>query len=291
MQQFSLGALDLSPVYPGKTAQDAVWETLELAPRVEEFGYSRYWLAEHHGPRIAHSSPELLLPVVAGLTQRMRIGTAGVLLLFYSPLKVAKNFRLLHSIYPDRVDLGLARGMLNPETTTLLRDGATDPVDYQTKVSDLVGYLRGNSKIVVNPHNAFPPEVWMLGSNTTSLELAANHGTAFCFAGFLNKSQDLPELMARYRADFKPSIEMRAPKCAIALAGVCAATDAAAQALLPADIPYQVHPTMVGSQDTCRRQLEKLRCETEVTEFIFLDMCRAFEDRVDSYRRLAEAVL
>src|SRR5579859_4681025 len=107
---FQLGALDLCRLYDGHKPSDTVWETIELAQLLESYGYGRYWLAEHHTADVAHSSPEILTPIVAGLTRRIIVGPAGVLLRFHSPLKVAKDFRLLHTLYPGRVDLGLARG-------------------------------------------------------------------------------------------------------------------------------------------------------------------------------------
>ena len=98
--EFSLGALDLCKLFPGQTHHAVIWESIELAPRLEQSGYGRYWLAEHHGSDVAHGSPELLAPVLAGVTSKMRIGVAGVLLRLYSPYKVAQDFRLLHTIFP-----------------------------------------------------------------------------------------------------------------------------------------------------------------------------------------------
>src|SRR5712671_3615743 len=102
MSQFTLGALDLSPVPAGASPAAAIQTTLQTAPLLEGFGYSRYWMAEHHGAFVSHSSPELLVPVIAGLTKKMRVGVAGILLRLHSPLKVAKNFRLLEAVYPGR---------------------------------------------------------------------------------------------------------------------------------------------------------------------------------------------
>jgi Luciferase-like monooxygenase len=129
----TLGALDLSPVFRGMKPVDAIAMTLEIAPMHEAFGYSRYWLAEHHGPKVAHSSPELLVSIIAARTQRMHIGTAGILLRLHSPLKVAKKNRLLHSIFPDRIDLGIARGGTAPEQEILLRSGAGEEVSLRVR--------------------------------------------------------------------------------------------------------------------------------------------------------------
>src|SRR5258708_36849879 len=123
LPQFPLGALDLSPVLPGGTPVDAIHTTLQTAPVLEGFGYSRYWLAGHHGPFVSHSSPELLVPVLAGLTKKKRVGVAGILLRLHSPVKVAKNLRLLPGLYPRRGDLGIARATPKPEPAVLLCAG------------------------------------------------------------------------------------------------------------------------------------------------------------------------
>ncbi len=287
---FTVGALDLSPVFRGTKPSEALWATLELAPLVESFGYSRYWLAEHHGSGVAHSSPELLVPVISGLTERIRVGTAGVLLRRYSPLKVAENFRLLHALYPGRIDLGIARGGNSGNTEQAsIRDSVAS--DFEAKVSELLRYLRDKSQDIASPLGVWPPEIWMLGSNITSMYIAARYGTAFCFAQFLARQElDPASVIATYRANFKPSLDISEPKCSIAFAGICAATDAEARALVPLNPPYTVFPTIVGGPAKFVLELQTLRARTGVTQFIFLDMCKAFEDRVNSYRLLASAL-
>src|SRR5947209_16350919 len=105
-----LGALDFSPVTRGMKPADAIWDTIDLSKDLDALGYSRFWIAEHHGSGVAHSCPEILIPVIAGITHRIRVGSAGILLRLYNPLKIAKTFRLLHAIYPRRIDLAIARG-------------------------------------------------------------------------------------------------------------------------------------------------------------------------------------
>lgn len=288
----TLGALDLSPVFRGMKPVDAIAMTLEIAPMLEAFGYSRYWLAEHHGPKVAHSSPELLVSIIAARTQRMHIGTAGILLRLHSPLKVAKNFRLLHSIFPDRIDLGIARGGTAPEQEILLRSGASEEVTFESKVSDLLAYLRETTEVVANPQGVRPPQIWMLGSNATSMHLATLHGTAFCFASFLaNRAIDPADVLKVYRAEFLPSADFPEPKGSIAFAGVCANTDARAEELAQQETPIGLFPTIVGSQKSCGHAVRELHLKTGITEFVFLDLCHRFEDKLESYRLLAEELL
>lgn len=289
---FTLGALDLSPVYPEMNPADAIAMTLEIPPLLEDMGYSRYWLAEHHGDKVAHSCPELLVPVIAERTRKMRVGTAGILLRLHSPLRVAKDFKLLHAVYPGRIDLGIARGTTSPEVTTLLRDGAQNEVNFESKVAELIGYLRENTEIAANPGGVSPPQIWMLGRNITSMNLAIQHGTAFCFAAFLvEPTVDLADSLNVYRTGFIPSAEFPQPVCSIAVAGVCAATDEKASEINQAENPISVYATVVGSPGTCGKAIRTLHEKTGVTEFIFLDLCRRMEDKVESYRLLAEELL
>jgi luciferase family oxidoreductase group 1 len=291
LPRFALGALDLSPVFPGTCATDALRATLALAPQLERFGYGRYWLAEHHKDWAAHSCPELLVAVLAERTTRMRVGTAGILLQLHNPLRVAKSFRLLQALYPERIDLGIARGRASSVVETLMNDGALKDRTFEQGMCDLIGYLRG-TQTIVNPQGVGPPEIWMLGRNTTSMELAARYGTAFSFALFLAEpGTDAALVLERYRATFQPSCELAEPKCSIAVAGVCARTDTEARALVDKGSPIGVIPTVVGSPKTCADEIRGLYARTGVAEFVFLDMCRELADRRDSYLLLAEALL
>src|SRR6267142_937930 len=281
MSQFTLGALDLSPVLPGGTPVDAIHTTLQSAPLLEGFGYSRYWLAEHHGPFVSHSSPELLVPVLAGLTKKMRVGVAGILLRLHSPLKVAKNFRLLEAVYPGRIDLGIARATTKPEQEVLLREGNRCEVDFEKKVGELVSFMRENSGEFANPQDVGSPPIWMLGSNTTSMRLASAHGTSFCYAAFLAPQGDPAGVIDAYRAEFRPSKDLPEPQYSIAVAGICASTDARALELLGDEYPVGAWPGVVGSPETCSRTIRTLHEDTGATEFVFLDMCLRAEDKVE----------
>ena len=285
---FQLGALDFCHLHDGTWPVQVLCETLDLAPRVESFGYSRYWLAEHHNPSIAHGSPEVLLPLVAASTSSMRVGTAGILLNYYSPYKVASVFRALSALFPQRIDLGLARGSSGePIRRAML--GEAPQGAYPDKVGDLLGYLRGKSEPVAHPAGTPPPEVWILGSQTTSLEIAAAHGTAFCLALFLHETEvDARALLDDYRARFQPSPELASPKWAVAVAGACAEREEEAQQHAQNRLPF-VTPTLVGTPEQCRERLEEMRRLYETDEIVFLDLCRAFDDRVRSYRLLAKA--
>jgi luciferase family oxidoreductase group 1 len=180
-----LGILDLGLGAAGQKGRDVLLGSFEHAVCAEGLGYSRYWLAEHHGEGAAHSCPEILAGLIAQVTSRIRVGTAGVLLTYYSPLKVAKDFRLLNALFPGRIDLGVGAGRVDDETARGLLGPPGAAPDYYEKVSELAGYLR-EPRVPVTPRGLGAPELWVLGSGgLRSARAAAGLGTAYSLALFL----------------------------------------------------------------------------------------------------------
>jgi luciferase family oxidoreductase group 1 len=285
-----LGVLDLCPAPPGQRAQAALFGSLELAACAEALGYGRYWLAEHHGPGTAHSSPELLVGLIAQLTGRMRVGTAGVLLSYYSPLKVAKDFRLLQALFPGRIDLGVGAGRVDEETARGLLGGEGRVPDYAEKVSDLVAYLRDERPPAVTPAGVGVPEVWVLGSGSPGgARTAARLGTAYSLGLFLAGSKDDPAPLDAYRSEFRPSRALPRPRCNLAVAGVCASTEEEARRLAALHRNSFLVPRVVGSPEQCRVHLRELAARYDVDEIIFLALGGGAEQRLLSYQLLARA--
>src|ERR1043166_791555 len=136
MSTIALGVLDFCFRATGQAAGGRPANTLSQATITDELGYSRYWVVEHHGPEVAHASPELLVPLILSQTRRLRAGPAGILLSYASPFKVADSFRTLEALFPGRVDLGVGRGRVDDVTAAALLDGATADQEYQRKVAD-----------------------------------------------------------------------------------------------------------------------------------------------------------
>lgn len=291
-----LGVLDFCEVPRGKTARDALFDTIELAGRVEALGYSRYWLAEHHTSTVAHACPEVLLAALAGTTEIIRVGTAGVLLRFYSPLKVAKTFRLLQALFPGRVDLGVGAGRVDDETACGLL-GESVPASsyrqvYAAKVGELLDHLHGR-KWPVAPLEVGVPEVWVLGSGSPeSALLAARHGAAYSLSLFLaeGRGKDALTAIQQYRTNFQPCGTLRHPRWNIAVDGVCAETAEEARWLCALQSNLSIVPSVVGTPESCRDQLHALMDRYETDEIIFLDLCPELEQRIRCYQLLAEAL-
>jgi luciferase family oxidoreductase group 1 len=237
-----IGVVDQSPVRTGGSGTDAVRETLELARRCEALGYSRYWLAEHHSTNsFAGAAPEVLLPMVAAATRQMRVGTGGVLLTHYSPFKVAEQFRMMETLFPGRVDLGVGRapgGDMRTVQALQYGRGALPIEAFPQQVEDLLGWL-GNTfdrsahpwgRVRTMPRGDSVPEVWLLGSGGDSGYIAAEHGTSFAFAQFISGLDAAPYIRA-YRERFRPSAGLAAPRASVAVSVICAETEDEARRL------------------------------------------------------------
>jgi luciferase family oxidoreductase group 1 len=233
-----ISVLDQSPISEGSTGADALRNTLDLARLADQLGFARYWVAEHHGtPMLACASPEVMIAAIGSLTHRIRIGSGGVMLPHYSPLKVAETFSILSALFPGRVDLGLGRAPGTDHVTAfaLQRDRRQPaPDDFPQQLGELLGYLENSlppahafARLAALPGRPHVPEVWLLGSSPQSALWAADNGLPYCFADFIN-----PEgatYAAMYRDRFTASEAAAAPKMMVAGWAICAETDEEAQ--------------------------------------------------------------
>ncbi len=228
-----LSVLDQSPIIHGHSPADAVRETIKLAKAAEQLGYHRYWLAEHHNMQgLADPCPEILLGAIGSVTSRIRVGTGGVLLPYYSPTKVAEIFRMHEALFPGRVDLGIGRApggdMLTAKAINPISFYASDAFPQQ--VVDLIGWLDDElpdehpfKRVRAMPAGAGAPEVWLLGSSDYSAALAAHLGLRFAFAHFIN-ARGGDEVSRGYRYTFRPSRRESAPHSMVCVFVICAQT-------------------------------------------------------------------
>ena len=265
--------MDQSPVSSGSTPAQALHYSIELARLADRLGYERYWMAEHHGMEIlACPAPEILMTRLAAETSRIRIGSGAVLLPHYSPLKVAEVFRMLHALYPDRIDLGIGRapGGTQLEARALRRErsapGVTD--DFPERLVELEAFLGQGfpadhpfHKIRVTPEMPGAPDVWLLGSSEWSASAAAQLGLRYAFAHFIDP-QSTRAAIEQYRAEFIPSKTVTEPRTILALGAICAETEAEAQrlalsprALLRRFRTFPRHPGLVPTPEEAELEL------------------------------------
>jgi len=236
---YRLSVLDQSPIVAGATASDAIRNTLDLARACDALGYDRYWMAEHHAsPALAGASPEVLIGPVALATERIRVGSGGIMLPHYSPFKVAETFALLSAMAPGRIDLGLGRAPGSDQRTALAlqRDRTRPmPMDFPEALDELTGYLDGTIPSDhafgrlkdTMPTGGGRPELWMLGSSPDSARWAAERGMPYCFADFINS--DGAALAQHYRRTFHPSAHLAEPHVMVATWAIAAPDTAEAE--------------------------------------------------------------
>lgn len=324
-----LSVLDQSPLLPGMGPQEALMQTTELAKWTDELGFHRFWVSEHHSTAsLAGSAPEILTSHLAAHTSHIRIGTGGVLLPHYSSYKIAEAFRVLETLHPGRIDLGVGRapgGM--PNVNLALNKGKLPSVeDYPAQVEELMAYLHGQDPygqgVYATPRGETAPNIWMLGSSGTSARLAADLGTSYSFAHFINGRGGI-RAMDRYKRYFSPSMQQGQPEGNVSVFVVCAETNEEAEylassldlALLKIEqggnnthfpesdeaihYPYTMaeldrvqenrNRMVVGTPDEVKTSLEKLAEEYGVDEVILNTIVSPFEKRLRSYELIAEA--
>ena len=235
-----LSVLDQAPVSEGTSGAQALRNVLDLAASADRLGYYRYWVAEHHGTMsLACASPEVLIGPIAAATSRLRVGSGGVMLPHYSPLKVAESFSMLSGLYPGRIDLGLGRapGSDGLTASALQRDRRHRPADdFPEQLTELLAYLWDEmpadhpfARLSALPGMPETPQPWMLGSSAQSGIWAAELGLPYMFADFIHAAGE--PVAARYRQDFVASGHQDAPRQGVALQVICAPTDEEARLL------------------------------------------------------------
>jgi luciferase family oxidoreductase group 1 len=328
----ALSVLDQSPVRQGVTPRDALLETIELARHVEALGYRRYWLAEHHAtPALAGSAPEIMIARIAAETSHIRVGSGGVMLSHYSSLKVAEQFRMLETLYPGRIDLGIGRAPGSDQLTAAALahgPGALGIEHFPNQIADLIGYFEHTipadhpfSRIRLTPDGETLPEIWILGSSDQSAIFAAYFGRAFSFAHFIT-DEGGPEIMAAYKAQFRPSSHLAVPQGSIGVFVICAESEERARylaasrdlsrlrqrqgILLPFPPPeealaypftdierrvveYHRRRQIIGTPDQVKAGLETLAASYGVDEIVVLTITHDYAARKRSYALLAEA--
>ncbi len=229
-----LSILDQSPISQGSTGGAALHNSVDLAQLVDQLGYYRYWVAEHHGtPMLASPSPEILIATIAAATPAIRVGSGGVMLPHYSPLKVAETFSMLSGLFPGRIDLAVGRAPGTDPLTmfALQRDRRqTSPDDFPAQLAELLAYVRDGlpaehrfARLAALPGLPARPDPWLLGSSPQSGIWAAEVGLPYAFADFITPNG--APIALRYREQFQPSGALSSPYVIVAAWALCADTD------------------------------------------------------------------
>ncbi|MCX7520917.1 LLM class flavin-dependent oxidoreductase [Microbacterium sp. STN6] len=226
MSRLPLNVLDLAGRAHGATNAEAVGGSIRLAQAAERLGYERFWVAEHHGmPAIASSAPAVLIAGIAAKTERIRVGSGGVMLPNHAPLVVAEQFGTLRALYGDRIDLGIGRAPgTDPVTAMALRrsEQGLGVEDFPQQLLDLFGFFHGMTEanplhtITAVPGLGDAPQIWLLGSSGYSAQVAAALGIPFAFAHHF-AGENTEAALALYRERFEPSEVLAKPHSMIAV--------------------------------------------------------------------------
>ena len=241
-----LSVLDQSIACAGREEGDALRDTVDLAVHCEALGYERFWVSEHHGlPTIVGTAPEILMAAIAARTQRIRIGSAGVMLPHYAALKVAEQFRVLQALAPGRIDLGVGRAPgADMKTAMQLNPNAAQAAeDFPQQILDLQAWLAGQRHRGVFAHprpahepsndtvklTSATPEIWVLGSSDYGAKLAAHLGVPYAFAYFFMDGQGVEQALGMYRQYYRPSARHPKPQATICVWALAADSEEEAQ--------------------------------------------------------------
>ena len=308
LQNIKLSMLDLVAVREGGTVADALQIAVRTAQQAEKLGFTRYWLAEHHNmPGIASSATAVLIGHIAGATQKIRVGSGGIMLPNHAPLVVAEAFGTLAELYPGRIDLGLGRapGTDGPTMRALRRDRVETEDDFPRDVQELqrlLGDAQDGARIIAMPGAGTNVPIWLLGSSLFSAQLAAHMGLPYAFASHFAPRM-LHQALAIYRQMFKPSATLAKPYAIVGVPVIAAPTDEEAQFLAsstyqrvlgiltgnrsrlmpPVDGFWQQLDSraqaaiadflavgVIGGPDTVCQSLQKLADETQADEFMLV---------------------
>lgn len=320
-----LSILDQAPISRGQTPGEALEASRRLAEVGDEYGYTRFWVAEHHAlPNLASSAPEVMLGYIGAHTDRIRIGSGAVLLPYYKPYKVAESFNMLATLFKDRVDMGIGRAPGGPaEASEALSDGFLQQVFRMPDlVDELLGYVDRNGALAANPEPPVEPSLWMLGTSRKSAAFAAEKGLSYCFGQFMSE-EDGKEILEHYRENFVARKKGQSPQTIMGISVICAETTEAAYDIAHSWLIWQVQQShgeargipsieeakarelsgedaeqlkamrnkmIIGNPEEVVAALDRIRKETGVDEFMIITITFSPEDKRNSYRYIAEAL-
>ncbi|SHG01332.1 LLM class flavin-dependent oxidoreductase [Ornithinibacillus halophilus] len=322
-----LSVLDLAPINEGSNASESFNNSVDLAQHVENWGFNRYWLAEHHNmPGIASSATSVLIGHIAGKTKHMRVGAGGVMLPNHATLVIAEQFGTLESLYPGRIDLGLGRAPGSDQATAfaLRRTLNMSVEDFPMQVNELQDYFSDEpvSRVKAVPGQGLNIPIWLLGSSGFSAQLAAQKGLPFSFASHFAPDH-LFHALSLYRDNFQASEVLEKPYVMLGVNVIAADTTEEAKRIatsqqqqflsLRRGNPTQLKPpvdnleelyspleieavgktldsksTLVGDKDTVRQGLESFIKETGADELIISSQIYHHKDRLRSYEIVSE---
>jgi luciferase family oxidoreductase group 1 len=301
-----LSVLDQSIAVAGRPQGAAIRETVALAKHCEDLGFHRFWVSEHHNhPAIVGTAPEIVIAAIAATTERIRIGSAGVMLPHYAPFKVAEQFRVLDALAPGRIDLGLGRAPGSDGLTAyaLNPQAADRPNQFPNDVMDLDAWVHGEplqeghtfERLKAQPQGETAPELWILGSSAYGAQVAAYFGMPYSFAWFFSDGAMGEQALKMYRDNYKPSARHPEPRSGICVWALAAETHEEAQYHYTSRARWQhyrdrgMHLTFESPEDALAHSYNE-REEARIAELRKTSFVGTGEEVMTRTRELAERV-
>lgn len=315
--------LDQSPIVANRTSTQAIAETMDLVQRADELGYHRYWFAEHHASAsFASASPLVMMANAAARTQRIRLGSGGILMGHARPLEIAESIRTLEALAPGRIDLGMGRAPGGDQR--VMSALGYNPKGAVARIREVMAMLRDEriasnaGEAIAVPDEVASPEVWMLGTSVDSAREAAELGVPYAFGSFIDPT-NIEAALATYHQHFTPSVWSGKPHTMVATVAFCADTEQDARRIMQCSeqwfvesflrgqnvrFPTADHQLDVTAQErviaafrretvvygdalACRQQLDDLQKRTMCDEIAIVTITERHDDRIRSYELLS----
>ncbi|MBP2000900.1 luciferase family oxidoreductase group 1 [Paenibacillus shirakamiensis] len=296
MNGILLSVLDLVPRYEEVSPSKALYKAVELAERAEEYGYHRYWVAEHHDmENLCSPSPEILLSHIGAKTRSIRLGSGALLLPHYSPLKVVETYHMLSCLYPNRMDLGIGRAPGGSAHAAMALSGnfLQEVENLPNKIKDVLDLLHNQynydeTQVIARPLPSYRPELWLLGTNKKSADYAADFGTGYVFGHFMSEDNGL-EVIQGYRTRFSlVNSLITASQVIVAVSVIIGNTEDEAWGWASSAQHHFKGRSIVGTQNQVIQVLIDLQKEYQNEEFIIVCPIPSYEERILTYERLAK---
>lgn len=291
-----LSILDFGIIPANSNSISIIHQTIEYAKTAEELGFHRFWLGEHHEKYAAWRTPSVLLPIIAGYTETIKIGVAGVLLSLNNPLRVAQDYKLIENLFPNRIDLGLAKGVTEEIIMKELLEEANlnDRIDnFYLRANKLIKFLKDDSDIKTPPFNGNVPKLWVLGSGKGSLDFSIKEKIAFSLSLFHSKVQNQipsPDIIRHFIENYE-NLNKQKPTFNIAITAICNNKKSDIEKYSKGLFADAFMINFAGDQYAFRDKIQELKELYQTEEIVILDAHPDIENKIQSLNLMAEIII
>lgn len=288
-----LGILDVGTIQEGSNSISTIHETVEIAQKAEELGFYRYWLAEHHESESAWRNPAIIIALLAGFTNKIKVGAAGVLLPLSNPLRVAQDFKLLENLFPMRIDLGIAKaGTVDNISKELLEgDGLSENIlNHPKRVKKIIDFLNDKiDNLIAPPINGRSPEVWLLSTSNRSNSLAIEHKCNLSISLFHKVNiAPSPDIVSEFKEQFYIKHGVT-PSVNIAISGCCFSSETEVNRFVNNSKGFEIN--FVGTKSKISDEILNVKEKYNVDEIIWLDISKNTKNKIYSLEAISDSIL